>query len=114
MGDPDGATQPGLQLNQEPYHSGDNQRWKLRMSGDYYTIQNEASHLYLTVVTATTLQQQPFIGSDSQLWSLIPSSLGFVLINKATERAIDLNVNDEPAFIMLPPNGKRSQTWLIR
>jgi Ricin-type beta-trefoil lectin domain-like/Hypothetical glycosyl hydrolase family 15 len=120
LDDPAFSTSSGQQMIQWRSTGGSDQRWQFTSNGSgYYTIQNEASSLYLTSPSSSGsgLQQQSKNGGDSQLWSLKSSGTGSSIQNKATGLAID-----DPTFSSAPgtgiivwgSNGGTNQTWTIQ
>jgi hypothetical protein len=120
LDDPASSSARGTQMVQWSLHGGPNQLWHLvSKGGGYYTIQNGASHLFLTAggTNGAALVQQNSSNSDAQLWSLKAAESGWFIINKASGLAMDdpnLSTAEGTGMIVWAPNGGKNQTWSIQ
>jgi hypothetical protein len=120
LDDPASSSARGTQMVQWSLHGGPNQLWHLvSKGGGYYTIQNGASHLFLTAggTNGAALVQQNSSNSDAQLWSLKAAESGWFTINKASGLAMDdpnLSTAEGTGMIVWAPNGGKNQTWSIQ
>lgn len=118
LDDPASSPLPGTAIYQYPADGGNNQLWLLSYNGQgFYTIQNKASQLFLTAISATpgtNLVQGAATNDDTQLWSLTQTATGIVITNKATGRVMDDAAGSlaaGPSIILWPQDGGINQSW---
>ena len=124
--DPSLSHTAGQQMIQWSSNQGTNQHWTFAFAGGYYTIQNGASQLFLTALSAagggkSKLVQEP-LGtgakpSEAQLWSLSGTTGSWVLHNKGTGLVIDVpssSLAKGKGLTLATQSGGTNESWNIQ
>jgi hypothetical protein len=97
-------------------------QWKLeKRNNGYYSLENANSSMALSMSTTNLANnakpfQAIYTGGDGQLWTLEPFQYGYKLINKATQKTLQVNSqakNEGAVVSQWDWNGKLHFNWVL-